>query len=366
MGIVQAELSRQIERQRRRISAETPHFNMTSVWTFAGVLLLPPVLMTALVVVLYAHLAVRSWFRLKRTPVFRTVFNASLAVITNLSARGVLVLAGFHGLNHAIGNGWAGFLVVLLGSVAYFITAAVIAIPGLRLQSRSFEAMFGSWGENGLEFGTLGLGAVTGVVLVAMPQLSIAIVPAVLLIQRGALVTQLEIQATTDDKTGVFNTAGWHHRATTELARAAQFRDASVGVLMIDLDHFKRINDEHGHLAGDEVLKRVAETITAEVRRYDSVGRFGGEEFVVLLPGTSQTGTCRIAERIREAITAMTVTTSPAGGSTVIEGVSVSIGVAMYPTAGLAVDRLLHAADTALYLAKSNGRNMVVTYPIAA
>jgi diguanylate cyclase (GGDEF)-like protein len=365
MGVAQAEISRQVERVRRQISV-TPHINMTSVWTFAAVLLLPAPYITALVVVLYAHSAIRVWHRLRRVPAFRILFNASLVVLTCLAARWVLTALGFSGLSTAMHQGSAGLAPVAVTAAAYFLIGALISLPGLNLKSYSLEALFGSVSDNALEVTTLCLGAIYAVVLVSMPELGVAIVPPMLLLQRSMLVKQLELAATTDDKTGMFNTVGWHHRADRELARAAQASDASIGLLMIDLDRFKLINDQHGHLAGDDVLRAVAARIAAEVRDYDSVGRFGGEEFVVLLPGTSQAVACKIAERIRNAITTVEVTRASDTGPEVIGGLSVSIGVAMYPAEGSAVDRLLHAADTALYRAKSDGRNRVVSFPTPA
>lgn len=357
LGIAQAEISRQIERMRRSIS-ETPHINMTSVWTFAAVLLLPPVYITAVVAALYAHSAVRIWFRLRRVPVFRVIFNAALVVVTCLLARATLTGLAFPGMSTAMHQGAAGFVPVALCAAVYFAIGAVISLPGLNLTSYSPEALFGSLMDNALELSTLCLGALNAVILIAMPELAVAIIPPMLLLQRSMLVQQLEIAATTDDKTGVLNTAGWHHLAGQELDRAARQRHTSVGVLMIDLDHFKLINDTHGHLTGDQVLKAVAGRITAEVRGYDSVGRFGGEEFVVLLPGASTTVTGAIAERVRAAISKLQVLT-PEGLA--VYGLSASIGVAMYPTEGAAVDRLLAAADTALYRAKAAGRDRVVS-----
>jgi diguanylate cyclase (GGDEF)-like protein len=364
MGVAQAEISRQVERVRRQISV-TPHINMTSVWTFAAVLLLPVTYITALVVVLYAHSAIRIWHRLRRVPAFRIIFNASLVVVTCVAARWVLTALGSPDLSTAMHLGSAGLAPVAMSAAAYFVIGALIALPGLNLQSHSLEALFGSVSDNTLEVTTLCLGAINAVMLVSMPALAVLIIPPMLLLQRSVLVKQLEIAATTDDKTGVFNTAGWRHLADRELTRAARARDASIGVLMIDLDHFKLVNDRHGHLAGDEVLKSVAARIASEVRDYDSVGRFGGEEFVVLLPGASQAVACSIAERIRDAITTLQVARTSEARSEVIGGLSASIGVAMYPSEGSAIDRLLHAADTALYRAKSDGRNRVVSLAAA-
>ena len=129
---------------------------------------------------------------------------------------------------------------------------------------------------------------------------------------------------------------------------------------MIDLDYFKLINDEHGHLAGDTVLRAVAATIKSAVRDYDSVGRFGGEEFVVLLPDIGPAAVLAVAERIRSAIETLKVEYEDGSRVRVIGNLSASIGVATYPDGGTAVERLLQAADKALYRAKDAGRNQVV------
>ncbi|SDY05688.1 diguanylate cyclase (GGDEF) domain-containing protein [Amycolatopsis xylanica] len=356
MGILQAELGRQVERVRRRVNT-TPHINMTSVWTFAGVLLLPAALVAALVAVLYLHLAVRSWYRLRRVPPFRTVFNASLVTLTCHAASAVLVLAGVPAMGAVLDAGWRGVVAVVLAGVVYFAVGALVALPGLTVEKRTVQALFGGWADNALEASTLCLGVLTALALATLPALAVLVVPPLLFLHRGVLVKQLEVAATTDEKTGLFNTAGWHNLATRELARVERTPDACFGVLMIDLDHFKRINDTHGHLAGDAVLKAVATAITDSVRDYDSVGRFGGEEFVVLLPDVTRTDVITVAERVRASIEVLTVATT----ATVIDDLSASIGVAMYPDAGAAVERLLQAADEALYQAKSLGRNRVVS-----
>jgi diguanylate cyclase (GGDEF)-like protein len=128
---------------------------------------------------------------------------------------------------------------------------------------------------------------------------------------------------------------------------------------MVDLDHFKRVNDTYGHLAGDEVLKAVAGTMRRSVRDYDTVGRFGGEEFVVLLPGLRNRDVLATAERIRRAISQLRVPLPDS--DIVLSTLSASIGVAVYPDAASGVDELVHAADAALYRAKRAGRNRVVS-----
>jgi diguanylate cyclase (GGDEF)-like protein len=359
LGVLQAELGRQIERVRRLVS-DTPHINLTSVWTFAGVLLLPPALVAALVVVLYIHLAARSLARLKRVPPFRTALNATLVVITCYSAEFVLHRLGIADMYTALTSGWRGVTAITLAAVAYFLFAAITIVPALTITKRSVKAFFGGLGDNLLEVATLCLGLLTALTLATLPALAIAIVPPLLVLHRAVLIKQLEIAATTDEKTGLFNTTGWHLLASRELARAQRSTQSSFGVLMIDLDHFKLINDEHGHLAGDTVLRSIATTIKDAVRDYDSVGRFGGEEFVVLLPDIGPAAVLAVAERIRAAIAALEVEYEDGSQVRVIDALSASIGVATYPDGGTAVDRLLQAADKALYRAKDAGRNKVV------
>ncbi|MEU4246676.1 GGDEF domain-containing protein [Amycolatopsis sp. NPDC026612] len=358
LGVVQAELGRKVERMRRRVHGP-PYINMTSVWTFAGVLLLPPALVAVLVAVLYAHLATRSWYRLRQVPPFRTILNATLVVLTCYSAASVLAATGVGDMSAALTSGWHGITAVALAAVTYFAVAAFTIIPALTITTRSVKALFGSVGDNLLEVATLCLGMLTALTLATLPALAVAIVPPLLVLHRAVLVKQLEIAATTDEKTGVFNTTGWHLLASRELARAQRTTRSTFGVLMIDLDHFKLINDEHGHLAGDQVLRAVAATIKSAVRDYDSVGRFGGEEFVVLLPDIGPAAVLAVAERIRSAIEVLKVEYADDNHARVIGSLSASIGVATYPDGGTAVDRLLQAADRALYRAKDAGRNQV-------
>lgn len=359
LGVTQAEWARQTERVRRRINA-TPHINMSSVWTFAGVLLLQSWMISLLVASIYAHLALRSWYRLRRVPVFRTIFNASLASLTCLSAHFVLYAAGYSRVESARA-GWHSFGPIAAAAATYFAVGALVAIPGLSITSMTWESVLGRWSDNALEATTIGLGAVTAVLITNAPELVVVIVPCVVTLQRGALVNQLEIAATTDEKTGLLNNAGWRHFAEQAMAHASQQTSPLIAVLMIDIDHFKSVNDRHGHLAGDAVLRAVADTIADQVRGEDTVGRFGGEEFIVLISGVSQPAVTGIAERIRKAITGLSVPTDRRDHDDSITGLSVSIGVAMLgvetPDEGL--DRMIEQADTALYTAKTQGRNRV-------
>lgn len=360
LGVVQAELGSGVERVRRRVSG-VAHINMTSVWTFAAVLLIPAALTAVLVWALYAHLAVRSWYRLQRAPMWKTLSNAAATTLTCLSAHVTLDAIGVGGIAEAARAGWWGGAAVIAAIGVYFVVGALVVIPARDEIARTWQGLFGGWADNALELATLCLGTLTGLALAELPLLAVAVLPPMLMLHQTVLVKQLQVAATTDGKTGVLNPAGWHGRAQNELHRDQQ-RGAAAGLLMIDLDHFKRLNDTHGHLAGDAALHAVAATITAEVRGRDIVGRYGGEEFVALLPDITAGDALEVAERVRVAIRhlAVPVPTAATSAEPVTMRMTVSIGLAMAPESGTELQHVIEAADTALYQAKARGRNRVV------
>ena len=177
--------------------------------------------------------------------------------------------------------------------------------------------------------------------------------PPVILLQRSLMHQQLQAAASTDPKTGLLNATAWQREADAEVARALR-NQTPVALLLIDVDHFKQVNDGYGHLIGDEVLRGLAAELRRQVRESDVVGRFGGEEFTVLLPGIEATGACRIAERLRHSASVLEVSAGDAKIS-----VTVSIGVAVLGRHGRDLFELLAAADLALYRAKDAGRNRI-------
>jgi diguanylate cyclase (GGDEF)-like protein len=165
-----------------------------------------------------------------------------------------------------------------------------------------------------------------------------------------------EALATRDSLTGLPNRRALHERARVELSRAARTK-TSLGVIMVDLDHFKRINDQFGHAAGDQALRRVAEVLQKTQRDYDYTGRWGGEEFLVILPSASLEQAGLVAERIRSAIHSIEL---QVGGPSPVR-LRASLGVAAAgPTAfPSGIDELLERADDAMYRAKQEGRDRV-------
>lgn len=164
---------------------------------------------------------------------------------------------------------------------------------------------------------------------------------------------RLDVLASTDPLTGLLNRRRFLELAQAEQARAQRY-GRPVAVLLVDLDHFKRVNDTHGHRMGDAVLRTAADVLTASRRTSDLAARFGGEELVLLLPETDLKGAVGLAERLRLAL---------AGAQTGLDGIDVritaSIGVAALRP-GESLDSLLHRADQALYSAKRAGRDRVM------
>lgn len=162
----------------------------------------------------------------------------------------------------------------------------------------------------------------------------------------------LRREASRDALTGLWNRKAIMDILQRELLRSERDHQP-VGVIMIDVDHFKNINDSRGHAAGDAVLRIIASGIAAMVRPYDAVGRYGGEEFLIVAPNCDLSQTCELAERVRVHVAGCSIIV---GGSNV--QVSLSLGVGTGDTAAN-LEKVLHAADAALYEAKNSGRNRV-------
>jgi diguanylate cyclase (GGDEF)-like protein len=163
---------------------------------------------------------------------------------------------------------------------------------------------------------------------------------------------EMRFQATHDLLTGINNRSVVIDAMNRESSREVR-EGGSFGIVLLDVDHFKNVNDALGHLAGDAVLKEVARRMTQAVRPYDTVGRYGGEEFLVVVPSSDGTGTLALAERIREAIQSAPVRTEAGDVH-----VTASCGVAASTKSNrLDPHTLIHLADEALYRAKEGGRN---------
>jgi diguanylate cyclase (GGDEF)-like protein len=246
----------------------------------------------------------------------------------------------------------AGVLCGLVGnalSAVLLATAARLSSPEI-----SWRSVLSDQQDLALDLGEICAGVLVAGATALTPAAVLIALPPVLLLHRALSHAQLVATARTDAKTGLLTAAAWQAETEREIVRASR-EHRPLAVLIADLDHFKGVNDTHGHLVGDRVLAAVAQALRAGLRPYDLPGRFGGEEFTVALPNTDQAEATRIAERLRRNV---------AGALLVLDemvtvAVTVSIGGAVLGTHGRDLTDLLTAADLALYRAKSAGRNQV-------
>jgi diguanylate cyclase (GGDEF)-like protein/PAS domain S-box-containing protein len=173
--------------------------------------------------------------------------------------------------------------------------------------------------------------------------------------QIEALQANLREQAIRDPLTGLFNRRYLQETLPRELARAER-EGRPLSVSMLDLDHFKQLNDTYGHLAGDAMLQQLAKVLTQLTRSSDILVRYGGEEFIVVLPDSTPQIACQRAEEWRAAFEQVT-----ANAAQPLQRITLSVGIASYPRDGTSAEELIHQADMALYRAKSGGRNQVAT-----
>ncbi len=333
--------------------------DLMAVWTLPIGLLFPPVYAVA------APILDRWWAqrRVRPSPVYRRVFTTAGVQLALLTAGRI-----FHALvgSSVTGAVWASRPALLLGAAALAgaccaAVTAVLVTTAVRLTSP--EA---NWLGMLMDADVVQLAGVeicAGVVVTALvaqsPVLILAALPPMMMLQRSLSHAQLRAAARTDTKTGLLNAGTWHRETVRELARAAR-GGHPLSVLLIDVDHFKLVNDTHSHLAGDQVLADLAQLLRDQLRPYDIVGRFGGEEFVATLPDTGGEVAAAAGERLRRR-----VAEHPFGvGADDVVHVTVSIGVASDRGQITDPTELLAAADSALYRAKAAGRNCVMDHAV--
>ncbi|GAA1992938.1 GGDEF domain-containing protein [Nocardiopsis rhodophaea] len=335
--------------------------DLLGAWWFPTLLLLPP--LYSLIIPIPVYLLLQ--FRIRRTVLHRRVFNAASVALSGFIASSVFHLAltgdlvGPAGLPGEIGReilitGSGALLAVFCCALFTVLNTLTIAMAvHLSASDTTWRRLL--WDREAVTVDSVEM--CVGLTVAILSGLSVVLlliaVPPVMLLQRSLLYQQLQAAARTDPKTGLLNAATWEREARAEVGRAVQARQ-SAAVLVIDIDHFKRVNDTYGHLVGDHVLMGVASTLAHQLRQDDMIGRFGGEEFVVLLPGADMAEACRVAERLRSKVGRKVVAV---GDHSVV--ITVSIGVALLRTHGDDLVDLLAAADLALYRAKNAGRDRV-------
>jgi diguanylate cyclase (GGDEF)-like protein len=327
-----------------------------SAWVLPVAITLPPV---------YAMLApiplqILTQTRVHKGTVYRRVFT--VAAMGQCYGAASLVFHSFPasfagGSVRTVAHALTWLLAVVICEIIGGRGHHVLILVGIKLTDRTVriadlelnrEALQGDFAESDL-------GVLITVVVSFNAALAVVAVPMVLLIRRFVMHAQLLAKSRIDNKTGLLNSSTWEAEATIEVERALRTQ-APLAVALIDLDHFKAVNDTHGHLVGDKVLRAVSDAIRQHLRTYDLAGRFGGEEFVVLLPNAGESDAISIAERLRRHVEAMRI---PAGDdeSGPCVTLTISVGVSALTSHTSELNDLMAAADAAMYLAKRSGRN---------
>src|SRR5947207_3513388 len=334
--------------------------DLLSAWWLPIARLLPPLYALLAPYVIGAVL----YLRARRMPLYRRLFSSAA-----LGLAGAATSAAFHlsvpGAAQTALSGsraWLAWPSVMLAAVGCAVVFAVVNSFTVAVAAHLAEPDAAIrrllWDRETLllDLTETCVGILVAVTCALSYLLLLVALPPVILLQRSLMHQQLAAAARTDPKTGLLNATAWQREADAEVARA-QRTNSPLALLLVDVDHFKRVNDSHGHLIGDEVLRALAAELRQQVRESDVVGRFGGEEFTVLLPRTDDAGACGIAERLRTSAGRMSV--AAADARIHVQG---SVGVAVLGQHGHDLFELLAAADVALYRAKDAGRDQVRIY----
>jgi diguanylate cyclase (GGDEF)-like protein len=329
------------------------------VWELPTAIVLPP--LYALIIPII-RIAMVQW-RIRRAPVYRRAYSGAMLSLAYGAAS-----VTFHGLSGlipqeaggALSRGTVWTLVIAVSVLmkevvnkTLLMTVVKASDPGATWRTEVFsrEPLY----NDGAEVCT---GVLVTYGVAGNPWLALAALPVVTLLQRSLRHVQLVNDSRADSKTGLLNAATWEREATTEIARAVRTR-TPLAVALLDIDRFKVINDTYGHLAGDQVLKELARSLDSVLRDYDRSGRFGGEEFSLLLPQTRAVDAFRIADRVRAGIADLSIIVPGATGGERVH-VTVSVGVAALDAGSKReYAELMATADAALYRAKSGGRDQV-------
>lgn len=353
LSIGYAESSQRSERIKRYLGAgrPTPRPNPLSVWSFAGLLVLPAGWAALLIAAQYGH-AIMQRRREQTSKTYRQVFVAAAAMLAQLAAAIVLVeWAAGDGLHNQFQAS-----VSAVGAAALFTAADLgLMMAGMWLTTRppSVRSMLPDGDALSYELTLLALGVAVAELLVHSPWLVVVMVGPVAYIHRSSMIKTLRQAARTDDKTGLLNTAAWTDHARGVLSRCARSGQGAA-VVIIDVDHFKSINDRVGHLVGDQVLAEVARVLQHELRGHDGISRFGGDEFVVMLENVDARAAEAVATRLHTALSAIKIQDLVP---------TASMGIAHTGMHGTDLPALLAAADTALYTAKAGGRHRLCVAP---
>jgi len=328
-----------------------------TAWVLPVAILLPPVyaMLTPI------PLQVLTQWRVHKGVVYRRVFTAGAISLTYGAASLLFRQFPDSFAGHQIGSGAHAITWVLAVAICelvggfghkFLIMAAIkLSDPSVKLAELALnrEALQADFAE-------FDLSVLITVVVAVTPVLAIAAVPTVLLARRFIMHAQLLAASRIDTKTGLLNAATWEREAEVEIARAVRMR-IPLAVALVDIDHFKVVNDTYGHLVGDKALRAVTDGLQSQLRGYDLAGRFGGEEFAVLLAQAREQDALNVAERLRAHIGGLSIPVDDEDESAGRVRLTISVGVASLDGESRELTDLLAAADAALYHAKETGRN---------
>ncbi len=328
-----------------------------TVWVLPVAIMLPPIyaMLTPVPLQVLTQLCVH------KGVVYRRVFTAAAISLTYGAASllfrafpdsfaGPSIGTGSHALTWVLAVavceivGGRGHHFLIVGAIK--LTDPAVRLADLELNREALQA----------DFAEFDLSVLITVVIAVNPVLAVACVPTVLLARRFIMHAQLLAQSRIDTKTGLLNASTWEREAEIEIARAVRMR-IPLAVALVDIDHFKVVNDTYGHLIGDKALRAVTDSLRGQLRGYDLAGRFGGEEFAVLLPQAREQDAISVAERLRAHIAGLAVPVDDGDESAGCVKLTISVGVASLDGESRELTDLLAAADAALYHAKESGRN---------
>ncbi len=319
------------------VAAQRPHKGL-SAWPFAAVLLCGGSLAALVIVPVYAY----ARWRGMRVPLFKWVGSGAIVILAAAAAQPLAPSLRDPGPEVLLALAAAAGVFLLVEAGAF----GLCAISGEPVDEKWLKEQLRSRSFYTAEFAVLCQATVVAVVWTATPALVLALLPSYAVLQRALLHAPLRKAADTDAKTGLLQLHAWQARAEALLAKEIAF-----SVVLIDLDHFKAVNDRHGHLMGDEVLRSCADAFAGVLRPTDLLGRFGGEEFCLLLPGSDVTEALHVAERMRTALAARP-----------LDCLEVTASFGVFASGPMDPHRLREAlafADLALYAAKDAGRDTV-------
>jgi len=335
-----------------------------TAWVLPVAILLPPV---------YAMLSpipllVLTQWRIHRGVIYRRVFTAGALGLSYGAASALFRLFPASVAGPAIGTQMHAVTWVLAVAVCeivggrghrFLILGAIkLSDPSVRLADQELSRE--SLQADLMEFI---LGLLITVVVGVSYVLALFAVPMWLMVRRFMMHDQLLAQSRIDSKTGLLNVSTWEREAEVEINRAVR-TSSPLALALIDIDHFKAVNDTYGHLAGDKAIRAVTDALRTQLRAYDLAGRFGGEEFVILLPHAREVDAINVAERLRAHIADMTIPVGDDAESGPCIKLTISVGVAALEGASRELTDMIAAADAALYYAKETGRNK--THAISA